>query len=246
MKTALIGLAVCGLTVLAGQTASPDNGPGVPARVVRFSNYDWVVKTNVDRRVGPGPNYFGDDAVEVTPEGLKLKIVERDGRYYCGEVVSRRSFGYGTYRFTLGSNIDRLAPNLVLGLFTWSDDPAYAHRELDVEISRWGDPDNDNGQFVVQPYNVPGNMIRFPVPAGLASSIHEFTWLPGSARFRAQGFGGNAGRSTVKEHTFSRRIPEAGGENARINLWLVSGRPPGAGVTEVIISKFEFSPVSEK
>ena len=53
---------------------------------------------------------------ELVPEGLKIKLLEQDGHYLCGEIVSRRSFGYGTYRFTLGSAIDDLAPNLVLGL----------------------------------------------------------------------------------------------------------------------------------
>lgn len=209
---------------------------------IRFSGYDWRVKTSSGEKVGPGPNYFGDQSVELAPEGLKIKVVEQDGHYVCGEIVSQRSFGYGTYRFTLGSNIDNLASNLVLGLFTWSDDPEYDHRELDVEISRWGDPDNDNAQFVVQPYNSPDHIIRFSIPPGLAGSVYEFKWAPGRVDFRAEGPGGRA----IKTETFTHRIPAEGGENARVNLWLVSGRAPAAGVKEVIITKFDFSPLGEK
>jgi hypothetical protein len=221
--------------------AAPQSVP-MRSGTIRFSGYNWTVKTSSGQKVGPGPNYFGDEAIEVVPEGLKIRVVEQDGRYLCGEIVSKQSFGYGTYRFTLASNIDNLAPNLVLGLFTWSDDPEYDHRELDVEISKWGDPDNDNAQFVVQPYNAPDHLIRFSIPAGLAVSTYEFTWAPGRVDFRAEG----PKSATIKTQTFTRRVPAEGGENARINLWLVSGRPPQSGSKEIIISKFEFLPLDKK
>lgn len=49
--------------------------------------------------------------------------------------------------------------------------------------------------------------------------------------------------SVIAEHTFTQGIPQAGGENARINLWLMSGQPPTDGKEmEVIVSKFEFVP----
>ena len=212
-----------------------------PAKVINFSGYDWVVKDSGERKAGPGPNYFSDNAVTVTPEGLRLRLVERDGHYSCGEVTSQHSFGHGTYRFTLASNIDNLDPNLVLGLFTWSDERAFAHRELDVEISRWGDPNNDNTQFVVQPYSTPGNMLRFTVTRGLPSSVYSFTWLPGTVEFRAGGPGG----AVVKTFAATQGIPEAGGEKAHINFWLVSGRPPAGGTAEAIISKFDFVPAAK-
>ena len=41
------------------------------------------------------------------------------------------------------------------------------YNEIDVEWSRWGDPQQDPAQFVVQPWDTPGNLVRFS--AALAS-----------------------------------------------------------------------------
>src|ERR1700733_10428626 len=102
---------------------------GSVPQVIHFSGYDWIAKDSNGSKIGPGANYFSADAVVATGGRLKLKLVERDGRYSCAEVISQASLGYGTYRFTLASNIDGLATNLVLGLFIWHDDPEFSHRE---------------------------------------------------------------------------------------------------------------------
>jgi hypothetical protein len=213
---------------------------------LQFSGYDWIVKSS-DRRVGPGPNYFADsgDNVSVDVQGrLHLRLTQRAGRWYCAEVISTQSFGYGTYRFYLDTTIDNLDPQVVLGMFTWNDDPAYSHREIDIEISRWGQANNKNGQFVVQPYTRAQNIVRFQIPSGLRSSIHFFTWKPNDILCQSL-----KGRYTtplepsliIQQHNFTQNIPQAGGENARINLWLLAGHPPAdTKEAEVILSKFEF------
>jgi hypothetical protein len=223
--------------------AAPENKP----RMIQFSGYDWKVKAST-RRVGPGPNYFSDstDNVWVDNRGLHLRITQRNGNFYAAEVVSDRSFGYGTYRFRVGSNTDNLDPRAVLGLFTWSDAPEFHHREIDVEISRWGQPENDDCQFVLQPYRRAGNMVRFRLPRGLDGSTHSFKWSRGS--LFCQSLRGSKAEPTdaaavIKQHTFAAGLPEPGGENARINLWLLGGRPPLDGKEhEVIISRFEHVP----
>jgi hypothetical protein len=138
------------------------------ARTISFSGYDWTVKSRGEP-AGPGPNLFSDseENVFVDRDGrLHLVINQKAGRWRCAEVVSARSFGFGTYRFTIDSGIDGLDPNAVLGLFTWSDAAEYHNRELDVEISRWGDPASANAQFVVQPYTRKSNIVRFAIPPG--------------------------------------------------------------------------------
>jgi hypothetical protein len=244
-KPFLPGLVCLAVAVVLGcQRSAPESSKGV--RRLRFSGYEWVVKSG-DRRVGPGPNYFSDSGenVEVDAEGrLHLRVTRRDGRWLCAEVVSAQSFGYGTYRFYLDGAVDDLDPQLVLGMFTWNDDPAYHHREIDIEISRWGRADNENGQFVVQPYTRRGNVERFQVPAGVQSSTHSFTWTPESVHSRSlKGHNPAASEpgAIIHQHTFTQDIPRAGGENARINLWLFGGRPSADGKeAEVIISRFEF------
>jgi hypothetical protein len=231
--------------------------PSAPAsiqnemKILRFSGYDWSVKRSDENRVGPGPNYFSDqmDNVMVDAQGrLHLRITQRAGRWYCAEVISVRSFGYGTYRFYLDSNVDDIDPMIVAGLFTWSDDKAYHHRELDVEISRWGKTDNNNGQFVVQPYTNPPNISRFQIPPGVNATTHSFVWKAESVFFqslRSLNADSFTNGSIIQQHTFTQDIPKPGDENVRINLWLFSGHAPTDGnEAEIIVSKFEFLPPS--
>lgn len=215
-------------------------------RTIHFSGYDWTVKSSTNR-VGPGPNYFSDSADNVEVDGrgrLHLKISRREGRWTCAEIISKRSFGYGTYRFYLDASVDSLDSQVVLGMFTWSNDPAYKHREIDIEISRWGKANNKNGQFVVQPSTRPQNIVRYQIPTGLAGSTHIFTWKSESVSFQAiEGQLNTApdSRSIIQQHTFTQNIPRAGDENARINFWLWAGKGPTDDKdVEVIISKFEF------
>jgi hypothetical protein len=235
---------------VAAQSPTPlaDRAGGCSGvKTLNFSGYEWRVKCS-DERVGPGPNYFSDgaDNVEVDGQGrLHLRLTQRGGRWYCAEVVSARSFGYGTYRFYVDTPAADLSPWLVLGLFTWSDEPADHHREIDVEVSRWGKEEDDDAQFVVQPYTDARNVVRFRMPAGLRAATHSFTWGPGSVFCQSlEGHNAEPGPgSVIRQHTFSRGIPRAGGENARMNLWLFTGRPPdGLSETEAVISKFEFVP----
>ena len=127
--------------------------PRTPAnRAIRFADHNWGVKSGYN---GPGPNNFSDsmDNVWVDTNGhLHLKITHPDSQWYCSEIISDESFGYGTYVFTVKSRLDSLDENIVLGLFTWDTyAPEYNYREIDFEFSRWMDPALDIGQYVIQP-----------------------------------------------------------------------------------------------
>lgn len=219
-------------------------------RTLRFSDYEWKVKSSRGP-VGPGPNQFSNSSDNVWVDDgkrLHLRITHHNNHWYCAEVISQQSFGYGTYRFYLDTRVDNLDPNIVLGLFTWSDDPAYSHREVDIECTKWGDADNStNAQFVVQPYHPPGHLLRFQVPHEANTSTHSFTWKQDSVFF--QGLKGHDATSpnpndVIKQWKYTQSIPKPGGENARMNLWLVGGRAPTDGKeAEIIIKKFEFVPL---
>jgi len=216
------------------------------AREIRFSGYEWRVKSS-DGQVGPGPNYFSDapDTVWVDNEGrLHLRINNKYGHWWSAEIISKLSFGYGRYRFHLTTNVDDLEPNAVLGLFTWSDDPAFSHREIDIEISRWGQENNENGQCVIQPYSIPQNGVRFELPPGLTSSVHSFEWQPQRVSCQSIGVSAQSAWTTIHAHTSTEFIPPPGDENARINLWLLGGQAPRYGRdVEVVISRFVFVPL---
>ena len=137
--------------------------------MIHWSGYDWEVRTTDGGLEGPGPNVFSDSAhnVWVDRKGrLHLKITKSRGRWLCAELMNAQSLGYGTYSWSLVSSVGRFDRNVVLGLFTWSDDPAYNDREIDIEVSRFGDSSlPTNAQWTVQPYTTDGNWQRFDQPS---------------------------------------------------------------------------------
>lgn len=66
-------------------------------------------------------------------------------------------------------DISHLEPAVVLSMTTFDDWAGEQHyREMDMEISRWGDAaSKNNAQYGIQPFYVPGNVAPFIAPAGL-------------------------------------------------------------------------------
>jgi len=217
-------------------------------RKIEFSGYTWNVKAS-ETRAGPGPNYFSDqqEDVWVDDEGrLHLRIVYRDGRWYCTEVFTEAPLGYGKYIFRLASRVDQLDKNIVLGLFTWDDTaPEHSYREIDIEFSRWGEERDDYAQYVVQPWNRSGNLYRFNMVLTEDNSTHGFDWQADQVFFQSlrghQFFPGSA-EDEIGVWTYTGGdVPPEGEGNARINLWLFGGIPPSdLKNAEVVITAFEF------
>ena len=208
-----------------------------------FAGYSWSLKGSTEP-VGPGPNVFSDwgDNVWVDSAGqLHLRTTYRDGQWHSAEVILNQSLGYGKYTFNVASPLGNLDPNVVVGLFTWNDDAAHNHREIDVEFARWGNAtDPTNAQHVVQPYDHAGNLRRFVQPLS-GPSVHCFTWAPKSVTFTATSA---AGEIANWRYT-TRDVPRHGGERVHINLWLNGGTPPLNGAeTEVAVSGFTFTRVA--
>jgi len=215
-------------------------------RTISFSGYTWGVKAS-SGKVGPGPNYFSSttDNVWVDSTGrLHLKITKKSNKWYSAEVYLNASLGYGTYRFYLDSAVDGLDPNVVLGLFTWSNDPAYNDRELDIEFSRWGDKFNQNAQYVVQPYNLAGHLYRFQEPANHPQTTHTFLWKSDSVFFQSWTGQTATPGPVIAQNLFLDGIPPTGSEVVHMNLWLNQGHAPtNGGAAEVIVKRFEFAPL---
>lgn len=218
-----------------------------------WCGYDWDVKTSGGFGFGPGPNFFSDSPQNVWVDSngkLHLRVTYQNGRWNCAEIFLRRGLGYGTYRFFVDSIVDALDPNVVLGAFTYDDDPTSTsgHREIDVEISRWANSaDITNAQFVIQPYTVPGNLTRWTIPAGGAPTTHSFTWTKGRVDFVAHNGTYAPPPASVPQmaawSSTSASVPEPGNERVHINLWLFNGAAPKNGQeVEVAISRFVFIP----
>ena len=242
-------VAVVAIASLAQPLYAQPDAPAPPSgygETLQFAGYTWQTKT-ASTPVGPGPNYFTDNSqsVWVDDQGqLHLRLApDDDGQWYAAEVVCSAQFGYGSYWFYLNSPVDALDPNVILGLFTWDDDPAQNHREMDIEFGRFGDPAALPGRYTVQPYQDPANVFQF-APPPVEHSIQSFTWSPNSVAF--QSWVGSADDPTVPgapiaSHTITRNIPSPGG-HVRMNLWLDAGNPPTDGQpVEIVIGNFSFN-----
>jgi hypothetical protein len=128
-----------------------------------------------------------------------------------------------------------------MSMFTYDESSIEeSRRELDIELSRWGNPDAKNAQFVVQPFYVPENVVRFDVPAG--RMIYTLRWQPESATFRAAR-GSAPDAPAVNEHIFTSGIPQPTGQTVHIDLY--NFHHSGSSLqqpAEVVIEKFEYLP----
>ncbi len=195
-----------------------------PGRMdLTFGGLRWERTDSQGVKVQPGGCYFSqDNAFLDGNNNLHLKITKVGSDWFCAQIIPEfhdlqyppPTYGYGTYTFSLASAVDNLDPNVVLGLFTWSDDPAYAdlslstspwtndpngascmgtsgvcpsHSELDVEFSKFGQAGNrNNAQFSVQPLTNNGAGDPFIMPPGYNNSTAIIYWFPDGISFKVQ------------------------------------------------------------
>lgn len=127
-----------------------DTQPRATATTITFSGYTWTVKNSGTGTAGPGPNYWADANAYVDANGyLHLKLTKSGSNWYCAEVTSTQSFGYGTYQWWVEGAIDQLDKNVVLGLFNYSG--VDGRDEMDIEYAKWGVATANNTNFTVYP-----------------------------------------------------------------------------------------------
>jgi len=227
-----------------GQIAAVATTKGVaqgvrPIRTLTFSGYVWQVRQVASDR--GGANEFDPSNAWTDPGGaLHLRIAGEPGRWTSAEVILTRNLGYGTYSFVV-RDVSELEPAAAFSMFTWDDlGVEQNHREMGVEISRWGDPASNNAQYVIQPYYVPANVVRFKAPAGRL--VHSFKWQPGRVLFKTVAGPGRASR-VVAEQELTSGVPTPGTETIRINLYVFGySSIPLKNGAEVVIEKFEYLP----
>ncbi len=223
------------------------NGVGTPTlaptKPLKFSGYDWDVRTIASDRGGTNNLYDPDNAWTDSSGALHLQIKRKSGRWSCAEVVLNRSLGYGTYVVTV-RDTSHLEPAAVFSVNTfddWGGDQHY--REMDVEISRWGDASNkNNAQYGIQPFYVPGNVSQFKSPPGTLT--HSMRWESGRVRFKTvRGASGSGEGSLVAEHEFTSGVPTPGQERVQLFFYvLASDKNPLQKGGEVVVEKFEYLP----
>jgi hypothetical protein len=217
-------------------------------RMIEFSGEKWLVKNSTEP-VGPGPNFFssGPENVWVDSAGaLHLAVRFRNGRWQCAEITSARRFFYGKYTFKVSSPLNQLDPSAVLGLFSWNPISIKHNREVDIEISRQGDPASINAQYVVQPYHLPDHQHFFEITGNSQFTTHEFIWKRNIIEFKSY-YGHDQPVSDdqmIAGWSYNQYPPKYPGRiQVRINLWLFNGIPPLNGRDfEIVMEEFQFTP----
>src|SRR6516225_6734790 len=166
-------LIASALGLLIGANASS------PAKTIRFAGYDWVAKSATHE--GPGPNNWNENNVWVDQGGyLHLKLTKQGDRWYCAEVSTEDRLGFGRYQFWVVGRVDRLDPNVVLGLFNYPTPdvgPDGTH-EIDIEFAKWGKPQAPIGNYTVWPAKKGLNNAHYTFPMQLNNdkTTHRFVW----------------------------------------------------------------------
>jgi hypothetical protein len=211
-------------------------------RPLKFSGYDWSVRTVASNRGGSYNLYDPDNAWTDSSGALHMRINQKSGLWNCAQLALNRSLGYGTYILTV-RDISQLEPADVLSLYTfdeWHGDQYY--REMDVEFSRWGDATRQsNAQFGVQPFYIPGNIYPFKAPGGRLTS--SMLWKSGSATFKTTRGSDNGTGAIIAEHEFTSGVPTPGQEQVKLDFYVVpSDKYPLQKGSEVVIERFGYLP----
>ena len=239
-----------------------------------FSGRTWTVKGGQEL-FGPGPNYFSKDLYSAYTDSLgylHLNIRQLDGRWYCSEVISNENLGYGTYSWEVEPNQLDIPTNTVLGLFTWDNNTlqSQANSEVDIEVSRWGNPNQNNTLHTsVQPvwfgsfYPERTRGHALPEAARTQPTTHEFRWAPEEITWTSY-LGPKSANNVIATWKFDltnpARVKQEGGitsapiiipapgttTNARMNLWLMQDQnqgPTGGQTYEVVIRSFTYQPL---
>ena len=231
------GAAVAQVAVARGQEKSS-------SFFIDFSGFKWRVRWKPSDRGGTSNPYYPENVYTDRKGALHLQIVKRGQRWSCSEVKLTRSFGYGTYSFTV-EDTSRLNPSVAFEMYTWDySTDEQNNREFDINISQWGDPDNKNAEFTLQPTFLPSNVSRFVAPAGKLR--HTMIWEPGRIIMSTSRADAPPGAPAVSKRVFTSEVPTPGSESIRMAFFVFwQGKHGVSGLrqrTEVVVDRFEFLP----
>jgi hypothetical protein len=213
-----------------------------PAGSLKFSGYDWGVRTIESDKGGTNNLYDPENAWTDANGALHMQIKKKSRNWSCAEIFLNRSLGYGTYSVTV-RDTSRLEPAAAFSMFTFDESASEQHfHEMDVEVhGRSHDANKNNAQYAIQPFYSPGNLFPFAAPSGTLT--HVLRWEPGHVTFKTfRGRSSGAGAQLVSAHEFS-AIPGPGQAKLRLIFFVsASEKNPMQKPSEVVVEKFEYLP----
>jgi len=208
------------------------------ARTITWSGWTWTVRHSAALE-GPGPNQFDDStqSVFVDKQGrlhLRVRYDSTLHMWVSSEIFSEQWFSGGKFTWVVDSPGNTIDPNVTLGMYIYQD----LTHEYDVELSKWGNPNNpNNADYAVQPWSYTNGVTYFNQPAG--TDTFSLNWQPNSVTMSGSGPRGwrNSWANTGPYATGGWYAP------AHINLWQYHGAPPASGRTvEVVFRSFTYTP----
>ena len=205
-------------------------------RTISWSGHSWIVRPARWRGL-PGPNLWSAGNVAVDGGILRLAINRSSRGWTCAEIQSRGSFGYGRYEFVVNSDLSRLDPWVVLGLFTYDGQIPSPHNEIDIEVAKWGRRrDRADAQFVLQRAGTHGDAKGVKLPPRPPYTMW-WEWTQGNIAWGITDGTGALVSTRSKPTRF-----EPAGEHVHLNLWLSEGHAP-AGPLAIEIAGFRHTPM---
>lgn len=222
--------------VLASAVAS---GITYQPKTIHFSGYEWEIR-QLASNAGGKLNPYDPDNARVDQNGmLHLKLVHRDDQWFCADVGLTESLGQGVYTF-LVRDLSELDPAAVLRIYTWEHFKRF-NSQLATEVSRWGNPNTKNTQFVVFPHYEPNNLYGFETPPGQVA--FSLNWRPGKVHFDANRRDGRKSSVSIASHTFDSGVPPPEGARVHISLYVYgNSHIPIRNPAEIIIERFQYVP----
>jgi hypothetical protein len=205
---------------------------------INWCGFYWDVRPNMDVSA-PGPNRWSERLVNVDRRGrLHLRINEVAGVWRCSEVHLERAFGWGRYQFSIMTDIRRLDPQAVLGLFTYDwEAKQEGAGEVDIEFAKWGDSTElTNTEYSVQPVIADTTHRNHRLRVGPPPYHCVIDWREHEVSFMIRD-----GLMDLNEWKSDYPPPKPSDTTwPFINLWLNKGNEPPRS-QEVVLSRFRFS-----
>jgi hypothetical protein len=248
---------VCGDDSCGGSCGTCDIALGCsPAgQCIERTDLDWAgIHWSIRGGTGnPGPNTWDRRNVWVDTAGnLHLQLVQRDGIWTGAELWSSTSFGFGRFQWWVEGRIDLFDVNVVLGLFTYPTPQVGPDRtnEIDVEVARWGNPNDRPLNFTVWPAatGISPNSLSSPMSLNGTYTTHRFDWASDHIAFASLHGFRDDDLNPIATWNFMpadpvHLVPQQP-VPLHLNLWLFQGHPPSDGSeVEIIVHAFSYQPL---
>lgn len=120
---------------------------------ISFAGMQWWVFNKIGSEID-SINYYSQDNVWVDENGrLHLTISYSNGHWRCAKVFSVANSDYGEHHFSMINKNYTLPDNIVFGTYLYVKQDEYNDppmlKEIDIEFSRWSDPNYPNTGYAI-------------------------------------------------------------------------------------------------